>query len=128
MLSICCSNHILEKLKKSGKKINNVRYPSGKNYPSEKDDWKRFEKNNPMIALNVLYIKNVNIYLSQISKKRNTKKETLNHEKWINTLMILNKEGWNYLAAKKSSSRGIALKHDDDFYCLNCLPSFRTKK
>ena len=27
------------------------------NYPSEKDDWKMFEKNNPKVALNVLYVK-----------------------------------------------------------------------
>ena len=29
----------------------------GKSYPSKKDDWKAFEKNNPTIALNVLHIK-----------------------------------------------------------------------
>ena len=27
------------------------------NYPSEKDDWKKFEKNNLTIALNVLHVK-----------------------------------------------------------------------
>ena len=26
-------------------------------YPSKIDDWKTFEKNNPTIALNILYIK-----------------------------------------------------------------------
>ena len=29
----------------------------GINYPSKIDDWKRFEKNNLTIALNILYIK-----------------------------------------------------------------------
>ena len=29
----------------------------GINYPSKIDDWKTFEKNNPKIAFNVLYIK-----------------------------------------------------------------------
>ena len=29
----------------------------GINYPSKTDDWKTFEKNNPIIALNILYIK-----------------------------------------------------------------------
>ena len=28
---------------------------AGINYPSEKDDWKKFKKNNLTIALNVLY-------------------------------------------------------------------------
>ena len=27
------------------------------NYPSKLDDWKTFEKNNPTIALNILYTK-----------------------------------------------------------------------
>ena len=29
----------------------------GINYPSKIDDWKAFNKNNPTIALNILYIK-----------------------------------------------------------------------
>ena len=29
----------------------------GTNYPSKIDDWKTFEKKNPTIALNILYIK-----------------------------------------------------------------------
>ena len=29
----------------------------GINYPSKMDDWKTFEKINPAIALNILYIK-----------------------------------------------------------------------
>ena len=46
--------------------------------------------------------------------------------------MILKKEkeGWHYLAVKKLSAllRGITSKHDDNFYCLNCLHSFRRKR
>ena len=45
--------------------------------------------------------------------------------------MILDKEkeGWHYLSFKELSTllREIALKHDDDFHCLNCLHSFRTE-
>ena len=39
------------------------------------------------------------------------------------------KEGWHYLAAKNLSAllHGITSKHRGDFYCLNCLHSFRTK-
>ena len=32
----------------------------GINYPSEKDDWKKFEKNNLTITRNVLYVKKNN--------------------------------------------------------------------
>ena len=46
--------------------------------------------------------------------------------------MILNeeKEGSHYLAVIKKLSAlltGITSKHDGDFYCLNCLHSFRTE-
>ena len=36
------------------------------------------------------------------------------------------KEGWNYIAIKKLLAllRGIASKHYDDFYCLNCFHSY----
>ena len=38
--------------------------------------------------------------------------------------MIWNGEELNYLQYKKE----ITLKHDGDFYCLNCLHSFRRKE
>ena len=42
--------------------------------------------------------------------------------------MITHDEKWHYLAVKISVLlRGITSKHDDDFYCLNCFHSFRTK-
>ena len=41
---------------------------SGKNYPPEINDCKEFEKNNPVIALNILYIKEKQIYPAYISK------------------------------------------------------------
>ena len=39
----------------------------GINFPSEKDDWKKFDKNNVTIALNVLYAKK--IYPAYVSNK-----------------------------------------------------------
>ena len=36
----------------------------GTNYPSKIDDWKTFEKKNPTIALNILYIKKKNVQLT----------------------------------------------------------------
>ena len=43
--------------------------------------------------------------------------------------MIPNGEEWYYLAVKKLPAllRGITSKYYGDFYCLNCLHSFRTK-
>ena len=40
----------------------------GINYPSITDDWKTFEKNNPTITLNILYIKQKEICPAYISK------------------------------------------------------------
>ena len=45
------------------------------NYSSGKYDWENFEKNNPSIPHNVLYIKELNIYPACISEHR------LSHEK-----------------------------------------------
>ena len=96
----------------------------GINYPSKIDDWKTFEKHNPTIPLNILYIKEKEILPAYISKHNST------HEKKI-LLMIPNeeKEGWHNLAVKKISAllQGIILKHKGDFYCLNYLHSFRRK-
>ena len=37
---------------------------------------------------------------------------------------------WHYLAVKSISAllRGITSNHNGDFYCLNCLHSYRTKE
>ena len=37
---------------------------------------------------------------------------------------------WHYLAIKSSSAllKGMTSNHKGDFYCLNCLCSFRTEK
>ena len=40
----------------------------GTNFPSEKDDWKKFEKNNVAISINVLYAKNEKNISSLCSK------------------------------------------------------------
>ena len=72
----------------------------GINYTLEIDVSKTFDKSNSVIALNILYIKEEEIYLPNISKI------SLNFEKQIMFLMIPNeeKEGWYYLAAKKLSA------------------------
>ena len=41
---------------------------AGIKFPSEKDDWKIFDKNNAAIALNILYAKKAKIYPAYVSK------------------------------------------------------------
>ena len=85
---------------------------------------KTFEKNNVTIALNLLHGKKGKIYPTYVAKHNSY------HEKQVIILMIPNKEKlWHYLALKKLLPllRGVTFKHYGDFYCLNCLHSFRTK-
>ena len=47
----------------------------------------------------------------------------------MRTMRAKSKWRWHYLAVKKLSAvlRWTRSKHNCDFYCLNCLHSFRTK-
>ena len=56
----------------------------GINFKSKKDDWKKIDKNNVTIALNVLYAKKEKIYPAYVSKYN------LNREKQVILLMIPN--------------------------------------
>ena len=84
-----------------------------------------FEKNNLAIALNILHIKEKEIFLGYISKLNSTR------EKQIIFLMIPNEEekGWHYLAVKNLPTllHGITSKYKGGFCCLNCLHSFKTE-
>ena len=64
---------------------------------------KKSEKNNLTIALNVFHARKAKIYLAYVSKLNS------NPEKQVVLLMILNGEGWQYLAVTKLSTllRGI---------------------
>ena len=78
-----------------------------------------------------MFAKKEKIYPAYISKNNS------NREKQVILLIFSNgkkrkakPEGqWHYLAIKKISAllRGIISKNNGDFYCLNCLHSFRTK-
>ena len=54
-----------------------------------------FEKNNPTVALNVLYVKKRNIYPAYMSNYN------LNHENQIIRLMIQKRKGCYILTSKK---------------------------
>ena len=59
----------------------------GINFPSEKYNWKKIEKNNVTIALNPLYAKKEKIYPTYVSKHNS------NQEKQVILLMFPNGEG-----------------------------------
>ena len=94
---------------------------------SNSKDWKKLECINKAVALNILYVpyntKEIRqAYISEHNDKRNNP---------LNLLMITDGAGnWHYLAIKSISGllREITSNHNGDFYCLNCLHSYRTKR
>ena len=97
----------------------------GINCSSKIEDWKRFEKSNPTIVLNCLYIKEKEIHPPCISKTNSNYEE----KKILITIPNDEKESCNYLAVKKLTAllRRITSKHHGHFYCSNCIHSFTTK-
>ena len=93
-------------------------------FASTSKDWKKFELNNE-IALNILYVPH-NTKKIEIAYKS---KHNLTREKQVILLMISNGENWHYLVVKSLSGlfTGITSNHKEDFYCLNCFHSYRTK-
>ena len=115
----------------------------GINFPAGIKDWKKFERNNNTVALNILFVphneKTINLaYKPKYNRKR---------EYQVVLLMITDGEQsneadkWHYIALKsartddgfnrpiRSLSRifsGVPSNNHGDFYCLNCLHSFRT--
>ena len=73
-------NH--EEIKKNPQRITKIKLFinkynwEGKNFPSEKDGWKKCEKNNVTVALNVLYAKDEKIYLAFVSKDNTNREKT----------------------------------------------------
>ena len=108
-------------------------------------DWKKFERNNKTIALNILYVppdtKTINLaYKSKYNRKRKNQ---------VVLLMISNGQQsdeidkWHYIALKSVHTdngfhrpirslsrlfRGITSNNNGNVYCLGCLHSFRTDK
>ena len=75
--------------------------------------------------LNILYVLH-NTKKIQVAFKS---KHNLTCDKQVILLMISNGENWHYLVVKKLPGllKGITSNHKEDFYCLNCFRSYRTK-
>ena len=118
-------NHNPERISKLEPFINNYNWKDIE-FPSHSKDWGKFECNNKAIALNILYVpyntKEIRkAYISEHNNERNNQ---------VNLLMITDgTSNWHYLAIKNISGllRGTTSNHNGDFYCLNCLHSYRTK-
>ena len=93
-------------------------------FPSTSKDWKKFELKNE-IALNILYVPHNTRKIHVAYKSRHN----LTCDKQVILLMISNGENWHYLTVKNLPGllKGITSTHKEDFYCLNCFRSYRTK-
>ena len=120
----------LEKIKKDPQRISKSK-PFIEQYnwkdidfPSTSKDWKKFESSNE-IALNILYVPHNAKKIHVAYKSRHN----LTCDKQVILLTISNGEKWNYLTVKNLPGllKGITSTHKEDFYCLNCFHSHRTK-
>ena len=137
-------HYIIKKIKNHPERISRIHHyfsfdynREGIEFPAGIKDWKRFEKNNKTIALNILSVphdeKTINLgYKSKCNRKRKNQ---------VVLLMITDGKKRHYIALKSEPTddgfnrpirslsrlfRGITSNHDGDFYCLNCFHSFRT--
>ena len=120
----------LDKIKKDPQRISKIK-PFINQYdwkdiefPPTNKDWRKFELNNE-IALNILYVPH-NTRKIQVAYKP---KNNLTCDKQVILLMITDGEKWHYLTVKSLSGllRRITSTHKEDFYCLNCFRSHRTR-
>ena len=90
-----------------------------------KEDWKKFESNNKLIALNILFVP----YNTEEIRLAYKSKYNFKRENQVILLMITDGTKWHYLAVKSLPAllRGITSNHNGDFYCLNCFHSYRTE-
>ena len=120
----------LDKIRKNPQRISKIK-PFMDQYnckdidlPSTSRDWRKLESNNE-IALNVLYVPHNTRKINVAYKSKNS----LTCDKQVILLMITDGEKWHYPTVKNLPGlfRGITSNHKEDFYCLNCFRSYRTK-
>ena len=70
------------------------------NFPSNKKDWKKFEKDNKTVAHNILYVSHNTEEIIYAHKS----KHNLKRRNQVILLMIIHDEKWHYVAVKKLSA------------------------
>ena len=108
-------------------------------FPATYEDYITFERLNEAVSLNILYVplNEVNICPEHISKRNFDKKHQVvlvkigdDKGKWHFPALPSNLDEAGIRRPKKSISRlmeGISSNSHDDFYCYECLHSFRTE-
>ena len=108
-------NQIIKGLKTTRSKYQNLSHIlyqynwKGIQFPSDKEDWKKFEQNNKEIALNILFVR----HNKKEIEPAYTSKYNYKRKKQVILLMITDKNNrWHYLAVKSLSAlfRGITME------------------
>ena len=96
----------------------------GIKYPSGKNDYVKFGKNNLNFAVNVLYVNKWKYF--QLIFQITTYQVIINYK----LSFIFNRDGWHYFSVTKLFALllGVTSKHNSDFYCLSCLHLKKKKK
>ena len=96
----------------------------GIKYPSGKNDYVKFGKNNLNFAVNVLYVNKWKYF--QLIFQITTYQVIIN----CKLSFIFNRDGWHYFSVTKLFALllGVTSKHNSDFYCLSCLHFLKKKK
>ena len=94
-------------------------------FPAGPNNWIKFDRNNKIIALNILFIKD-NTKTIRVAYRPEHKNKC---KKQVILLMITDGKKWHYLAVTNLSAllQGNSSNHEGDFYCLNCFNSYTTK-
>ncbi|XP_057296306.1 uncharacterized protein LOC130625271 [Hydractinia symbiolongicarpus] len=98
---------------------------SGMAYPTPNTHLKKFERQNPNVALNVYFSEeDFQVRQAYVSKHKTTRKK-------VADVLIIQEEGKkHYVAIKRYSAlmRGLSSRHRGDHYCRNCMHGFRSQE
>ena len=113
-----------EKISKWKPYINKYNW-EGIKFPAGPEEWKKFERDNKTIALNILFVKHNTKTISVAYKSEHNNKR----KKQVILLMITDDKKWHYLTITNLSAllEEKSSNHHRDFYCLNCFNSYTSK-
>ena len=96
----------------------------GTDFPAEPKDWKKIERNNKTIVLNILFIPYNTETISAAYKSEYNKRK-----KQVILLMFTDGKKWHHLAVTNLSAllQGKSSNHDGDIHCLNSFNLYTTK-
>ena len=95
-------------------------------FPSDKEDWEKFEQHNKETTLNILFVPHIKEEIRQACIYQNITASVKNQV----ILLMITADGkrWHYLVVRSLSAflRAISSINNGEFYCLKFFHSYRT--